>query len=95
MSALLSAWLGMIALACSLTMVVYRPAFNDVMVLINLYFISPLALTLAGLVLWSTRKRAAEFAAARLQAKVGAVLALAAAALIYMLVAGAQRLSAA
>lgn len=94
MLALLSVWIGLSALVVSLTMVFYRPAFNDLLVMINMYWLCPLALTLAGLVLWGTRKERAHFGSARLQAKVGIGLALSAAAIVYLLVALADRIAA-
>ncbi len=94
MAALLSVWMGLCSLGLSLLMVFYRPAFNDVLVLINLYFCCPGTICIAGLLLWAYRKEAAVDAgiiAQRLQAKVAIALALAASAIIYVLVASANR----
>ena len=93
MLALFSVWLGLASLLTSLVMVFYRPAFNDVMLLLHMYFACPLSLTLGGLVLWATRKDKSQRAPVRLQAKVGITLALVAAAIVYVLVASAERIS--
>ncbi len=90
MLALLSVWLGLGSLIMSLVMVVYRPAFHDVLLLIEMYFACPLSLTFGGLVLWATRKEKSQFARARLQAKMGIGLAIVAAAIVYLLVASAE-----
>ena len=92
MLALFSVWLGLASLLTSLVMVFYRPAFNDVVLLVHMYFACPLSLTLGGLVLWATRKEKSQHAPARLQATVGITLALVAAAMVYCLVALAERL---
>ncbi len=93
MLALFSVWLGLASLLTSLVMVFYRPAFNDVVLLVHMYFACPLSLTLGGLVLWATRKEKSQHAPARLQATVGITLALVAAVIVYVLVASAERIS--
>ncbi len=92
MLALLSVWLGLASLMMSLVMVLYRPAFNDVLLLIEMYFACPMSLMFGGLVLWATRREKSQNVAPRLQAKVGITLALLAAAVVYGLVAFADRL---
>ncbi|MFQ5490309.1 MAG: hypothetical protein ACE5GE_06260 [Phycisphaerae bacterium] len=97
MIALLSVWMGVGCLLLSAAMVIWRPAFNDITVVINLYFGCPGAVCLAGLVLWSHRKDTSGdpgTAAQRLQCKVAIGLALAAAAVVYALVIGAQQVTA-
>lgn len=91
MAGLLSVWLGLIALLMSLAMLLHRPAFNDVLLLLDLYFACPLSLTFAGIVLWTTRRERRAYGSARTQAKVGAGLAVVAAAIVYLLVAFAVR----
>lgn len=89
MLALASVWMGLAVLALSAAMVVYRPVFTDLTVLLVLYFGSPGSLCLAGLVLWAYRKEEGSdpgIAAQRKQAKVAIGLALVAAAIVYLLV---------
>jgi len=89
MLALASVWIGLAALALSLAMVLYRPAFTDLTVTLVLYFGAPGSLCLAGLVLWAYRREDRAdpgVAAQRKQAGVAIVLALVAAALVYLLV---------
>ena len=92
MLGLLSVWLGLASLVMSLVMVLYRPAFHDVLLLIEMYLACPLSLMFGGLLLWATRQEKSQNAAPRLQAKVGITLALVAAAVVYGLVAFADRL---
>ena len=92
MLGILSVWLGSASLVISLVMVFYRPAFHDVLLLIEMYFACPLSLMFGGLVLWATRQEKSQNEAPRLQAKVGITLALVAAAMVYCLVAFAERL---
>ena len=89
MLALASVWIGLAAFGLSVVMVVYRPAFTDLTVTLVLYFGAPGSLCLAGLVLWAYRKedRAdSGIAAQRKQARVAIGLAVAAAAIVYLLV---------
>ncbi|MHC4064985.1 MAG: hypothetical protein ACYSUQ_11405 [Planctomycetota bacterium] len=93
MAALISVWLGMACLSLSLLMVAWRPAFNDVTVLLNLYFGCPGTVCVAGLVLWAHRKDRGNDtgpAGRRLQAKVAIGLALLAAAIVYALIMRAE-----
>ena len=94
MIALLSVWLGMGCLLLSAAMVIWRPAFNDVTLVVSLYFGCPGTICLAGLVLWSFRKDSTEdpgTKAQRMQCKVAIGLALTAAAIIYALVIRAEQ----
>ena len=89
MLALLSVWIAMISLLIALAMVVYRPAFTDLTVLLVTYFGTPGALCFAILILWSYRKDLDPepgVVAQRVQAKFAIVMALVAAALVYLLV---------
>jgi len=95
MPALASVWMGLTCLALTLGMVVYRPFFNDVMLVVLLYFGIPGTLCLAGMVLWAHRKDTsgdAGVAMRRLQCKVAIGLSLAAAAIVYLLVILAARI---
>ena len=92
MLGILSVWLGLASLVMSLVMVLDRPAFHDVLLMIDMYFACPLSLMFGGLVLWATRQEKSQNTAPRLQAKVGITLALVAAAVVYCLVAFADRL---
>ena len=88
MLALGSAWIALASFVIALAMLVYRPAFTDWTVLLVLYFGSPGAMCLAGLVLWAHRKEGDDdpgLAARRLQARVAITLALIAAAVVYAL----------
>ena len=95
MLGLLSSWLGLVELITSAIMVVYRPAFHDLVLLIHMYFMCPLSMTFGGLVLWSTRREKSQFAGVRLQAQVGITMAVLAAAIVYLLVALAEPINAA
>lgn len=89
MLALTSVWIGLAAFALSVAMVVYRPVFTDLTVTLVLYFGSPGSLCLAGLVLWAYRKEDRAdpgVSAQRKQARVAIFLAIAAAAIVYLLV---------
>jgi hypothetical protein len=89
MLALASVWIGLAAFALSVAMVVCRPVFTDLTVTLVLYFGSPGSLCLAGLVLWAYRKEDCAdsgIIAQRKQARVAIVLALVAAAIVYLLV---------
>lgn len=75
-------------------MLVYRPAMTDPAIIAVLYFGSPGALCLAGLVLWSFRKAGGgdpAVDAQRLQAMAGLVMALLAAAIVYGLIIFSQK----
>jgi hypothetical protein len=87
--ALLSVWISLLVFVLSFTMAFYRPAFTDLTVVLVLWFGSPLALCLSGLVLWAYRKDTSgdrAIAAQRTQAKVAIGLALAATAIVYALI---------
>ena len=89
MPALASTWIGLASLLLAATMALYRPAMTDLSVTLVLYFGSPGAFCLAGLVLWAYRKDVGAepgIAAQRMQAKVAIGLALIAAAIVYLLV---------
>ncbi len=91
-----SVWLGLACLSLSLVMVLWRPAFHDVTVLINMWFACPGTICMAGLVLWAHRKDTSGdsgVAARRMQSKVAIGLALTAAAIIYALVIGADQIA--
>jgi hypothetical protein len=87
--ALLSVWTGLITLALSTVMLVFRPAMTDTTVVLVLYFGAPGAMCFGGLVLWAYRKESGDeegIAAQRAQAKVGIGLAVAASAIVYCLI---------
>lgn len=89
MFAFLSVWIGVFALGLAVLMVVYRPAFTDWTILLVVYFGTPGAWCLAGMVLWALRKEDASqpgVRAQRIQAMVGIVLGAGAAAIVYLLV---------
>lgn len=93
--ALSAVWIGLLTLGLSAAMLFYRPAMTDWTVLLVLYFGSPGALCFAGLVLWAHRKDAPgdpAVAAQRAQAKVGIVLAVLAAAIVYGLIILSEKL---
>lgn len=96
MLALASVWIGLAAFLLAVAMLLYRPVFNDLTVTLVIYFGSPGALCLAGLVLWAYRKERSGdpgLAAQRVQAKIAITLAVLAAAIIYLLVAFSQTLN--
>jgi len=95
MLALLSVWIGLGSFLLALAMLVYRPAMTDVNILLVLYFGSPGALCLAGLVLWANRMEShpdPAIQSQRLQSKVAIVLAILAAAIVYSLIIGSRKL---
>lgn len=95
MLALLSVWIGLASFVLSALMLVYRPAMTDLTVLLVLYFGSPGALCLAGLVLWAHRTDTnpePALAAQRVQCKVAIVLAIASAAIVYGLIIASQKI---
>ena len=95
MLALASVWIGLASLGLAAVMVLYRPAMTDLTITLLLYFGSPGALCLSGLVLWAYRKEEASapgVRSQRLQAKVAVVLALFAAGTGYALIIFAQKL---
>jgi hypothetical protein len=89
MLALASVWIGLASLVVAVAMVVHRPWMTDLTLVLVLYFGSPGSLCLAGLVLWSLRKecsRTPGVLGQRRQARAAIVMAVLAAALLYMLV---------
>lgn len=95
MLAFASAWVGLGSLLIAVTMVVYRPAFTDLGVTLVLWFGSPAAMCFGILVLWAHRKddtADAGLQAQRLQCKVGIVLAVVAAAIVYLLIIYSQKI---
>jgi hypothetical protein len=95
MLALASVWIGLASLVLSVAMLLYRPAMTDWSVTLVLYFGSPGALCLAILVLWAHRGEDESdpgLQARRLQARVAIVLAILAAAIVYALIVGSQKL---
>lgn len=89
MLAFLSVWVAFSALVLSAGMIVYRPLFTDLTIVAVLWFASPGAMCLGGLVLWAYRKDASGdsgIANQRLQAKAAIAMALAAAAIVYWLI---------
>ena len=95
MLALGSVWIGLGSLLIAVSMIVHRPTFTDLTVTLVLYFGSPGALCFAGLVLWAHRKDDASdpgLQAQRLQAKIAIGMAVVAAAIVYILVIGADRI---
>jgi len=92
MLALLSVWSGLAALLVALAMLVWRPFFHDVTVVVGLYA-AIFSLTFAGITLWALRSEhhdAQGVDARRTQCFVGAGLALAAICIIYALIHFAQ-----
>lgn len=86
---LVGVWIALLSLLLSVGMVLHRPLFNDLSILLVLYFGAPGAMCLAGLVLWAHRKEGAAdtgLQARRMQCKIAIGLALAAAAIVYALV---------
>jgi|GEM_PF-1971937 len=89
MLAFAAVWFALASLLIAIAMVVYRPVFTDLSVVLVLFFGSPGALCFALLTLWAFRKEDtgdSGLQARRLQCKVAVVMALAAAAIVYMLV---------
>jgi hypothetical protein len=89
MIAFLSVWTGLLSFLLALVMVIHRPMMTDWTVTLVLWFGSPGSLCLAGLVLWAYRKEGAAeegIGAQRRQAKAAIGMALAAAALVYLLI---------
>jgi len=87
MPALISVWMGLACLLLSLAMLLWRPAMTDVAVTIALWGAAA-TMALAGLVLWGLRNEPPSRAVRmqRVQAGAAIVLALAGAAIVYVLV---------
>ncbi len=97
MLALASVWIGLASLLVAGTMLALRATFSNTGVILVLYFGSPGALCLAGLVLWAHRKEDSSdpgVSAQRLQAKVAIVLGLIAAGIVYALIVAADKITA-
>ncbi len=95
MLALSSVWIALATMCVAAGMFVYRPFMTDLTVIFVLYFGTPGAWCLAGLVLWAHRHETSPdpgLAARRLQAKVAIALGLFAAAIVYALIIGSQKL---
>jgi len=95
MLALAGVWIALLTFLLSLTMLVHRPAFTDVTVTIVLYFGSPGAMCLAGLVWWAHRKETGPepgVRAQRLQAAIAIALAILAAGIVYALIIASEKL---
>ena len=89
MLALMSVWISLFTLLLAATMWLYRPTFTDITVVLVLYFGSPGSLCLGGLVLWAYRKEDSShpgIAAQRTQSLAAIVMALIAAAIVYLLI---------
>ena len=96
MLAISSVWIALASLLLAVAMLVYRPTLTDLNLTLVLYFGSPGAICFAGLTLWAFRKDDASdpgVNARRTQAKVAIVIALAAAAIVYMLIIRADRIA--
>ena len=95
MLAFLAVWISLSALGLAVGMAVYRPLFTDIAIVAVLYFGSPGAMCLAGLVLWAHRKENSADpgrANQRLQSKVAMGLSLVAAAIVYWLIIASQKI---
>lgn len=95
MLALGSTWLGLLTLVVAAAMALHRPFFADLPVTFVLWLGAPGAMCLGGLVLWAHRKdrsNDAAVAAQRIQAKVGIGMAVVAAAIVYALIIGSEKL---
>ncbi len=89
MLAFAAVWIALASLLIAVAMLVYRPTFTDVSVVLVLYFGSPGALCLALLTLWAFRREGDEdkgVRARRLQCWVAIAMAVAAAAIVYLLI---------
>ncbi|NOS99328.1 MAG: hypothetical protein HOP29_01725 [Phycisphaerales bacterium] len=95
MLALLSVWIALASLVLAVAMAVHRPAFTDLSVWLVLWLGAPGAMCLAGMVLWSYRKDVVAgrgVRAQRMQCKVAIAMALVGAAIVYVLVIGAEEI---
>jgi peptidoglycan biosynthesis protein MviN/MurJ (putative lipid II flippase) len=89
MLAFAAVWIALASLLIAVAMLVYRPTFTDTSVVIVLYFGSPGALCLALLTLWAFRKEGDDdkgVRARRIQCRVAIAMAVAAAAIVYLLI---------
>ena len=88
-------WIGLASLVAAMAMVVYRPAFTDLSVVLVLWFATPGALCLGGLVLWAYRREDGTdpgVRSQRVQSIIGMCMALVAAAIVYLLIIFAVKL---
>lgn len=89
MLALFSVWMGLAAFVLALVMLVHRPTMTDLTIPLVLWFSAPASMALGGIVLWAYRKEQqadSGIAAQRMQARVGIVLALLGAGIVYGLI---------
>lgn len=95
MAAFVSVWMGLGTFGVAAVMLLWRETFTDFYVWLVLWLGAPGTMCLAGLVLWANRKQNPEepgVGPQRLQCKVAIGLALAAAAIVYGLIMGAQQI---
>ena len=95
MLALTSVWIGLVSFLAALGMFLHRPLMTDASIVAVLYFGSPGAICLGGLVLWAHREDRADddgLAAQRAQCVTGIVLAIVAAAIVYGLIIASRKL---
>ncbi len=96
LAALASVWLGVATLGLALTMLFRRSAFTDATVPLVLWLGAPGTMWLAGMVLWAYRKRPSSepgIAPQRTQCKLAIGLAIAAAAIVYVLIIRADQVA--
>lgn len=92
--AITSVWISLATLVLAIAMVLYRPAMTDLTVTLVLYFGTPGSICLAGMVLWAYRKEPVGepgIDGRRRQSKTAIGLAIAAAAIVYVLVICAEQ----
>jgi hypothetical protein len=95
MLAFASVWISLASLLIAVAMLVYRPVMTDIAITIVLYFGSPGAMCFGGLVLWANRKEKMPepgIIAQRVQCKVAITMAIVAAAIVYGLIIGSDKL---
>ncbi len=95
MLAFMSVWISLCTLLLATTMLLYRPAFTDVTVVLVLYFGSPGALCFAGLILWAFRKEDSSdegITSQRTQCLTAIIMALLAAAIVYILIIQSEKI---
>jgi hypothetical protein len=88
MLALAGVWIALASLLLAVAMAVYRPAMTDLTITLVLYFGSPGAMCLAGLTWWAHRTDLTDGGAVarKTQAKIAVGMAIAAAAIVYILI---------
>lgn len=95
MIALLSVWMGLLTFLLAVAMLVYRPLMTDITIPAVLWIGAPGAMCLGGLVLWAYRKEREPddgLYAQRAQAKTAILLAVLAAAIVYVLIFRSEKL---